>query len=145
MRYTTFINDQLDLKNIAKAYKNNQQFRGAIDQNPKLIFQNELKGHEGEIEIAWCDDANYYIVFPCDPNITIEDETYHYIAAAKWVSTGIDSNNIYYDNLENNESYRYDKAQPVGANGIGTFIKVDPDGADIPGSEFRAIAPGGKY
>ncbi len=142
MSYERFISEQLDLTNIAKAYKNNSKFRDSVDQDPSSIFQDGLKGYEGAVEICRCSDTDYYFVLPADPNVIVDDALVNELSAAKWSYIGQDNDSFYYQDLENEQRYRYAKDQPYNpVDGLTTFVQIDAQGNDIPNSAFRAKGP----
>ncbi len=141
MNYETFINDQKNLMNIAKAYKNNAEFKEKIDKNPKAIFAT-LPSFAEEVKICWNTGENYFFILPPDPSIGICDEQIDTISAAKFDYIRADADNRYFHNNRGNaENYRVPKNQKADADGLVTFIRVDLKGNDIANTAFQAYDP----
>ena len=143
MSYKRFISDQHDLVNIAKAYKNNPEFKQQLDNDPKMIFENGVGNFQGEVCIFWNNADDHYLILPMNPNICVDDEEFNNLSAAKWQFAGSDEISMFYIG-ETGEKYGYLKQQGNSdgrTDGLAEYYKIDENGYKIIGSEFIAKAP----
>ena len=125
MNYEQFIDEQKLLANLSIAYKNDPEFQGQLDTNPKSIFRGDLAETESEVVIMHNSDSDFYFILPMDMNGIISDEETSNISAAKFIPTSRSSEGgtpVLYD-TENDKYYRRVKSDEDHF-GLHHFIEV---------------------
>ena len=97
-----FLSEQNNFANMAKAYKNNPEFKEAVDKDPRFLIDGEF---DGELKVVWNDEVNYYLIIPADPNGAIDDEDLGIAGANAKIQIALKGEVEYFRDTSNGSTY----------------------------------------
>ena len=114
-----FLKEQIELTNMATAYKNNPEFKKLVDEDPNFLIDG---GFDGEVKVVWNDADNFYLPLPINQNIALNDEDADRLGVAG-------AKKGYYRSVSDGSTYK-----AVFAYGMDGYVRLDDNG--LPTSTF---------